>query len=159
MHYNTSYGCGKCLKQAFVSSSALHTHKKVCLGLPTRKATGVLDGKPSSGGGDSSHRGSSKDTPKKNGKAATTNSQGSSAAPASQSFPCHSGRGLPTTTSLTRRKPAKGIKRWVMRARPGRAPGTRLARMGLPLSRHSADIHRPAVLSNKNFVTELTCLL
>ena len=30
-HYNASYGCGKCLKQAFISSSALHTHKKVCL--------------------------------------------------------------------------------------------------------------------------------
>ena len=33
MHYIASYGCGKCLKQAFVSSLALHTHKKVCLGL------------------------------------------------------------------------------------------------------------------------------
>ena len=30
-HYNASYGCGKCLKQVFVSSSALHNHKKVCL--------------------------------------------------------------------------------------------------------------------------------
>ena len=30
MHYNASYGCGKCLKQAFISSLALHTHKKVC---------------------------------------------------------------------------------------------------------------------------------
>ena len=61
-HYNTSYGCGKCLKQAFISSSALHTHKKVCLGLTTRKATGVLDGKPSSGGDDSSCKSSSKAT-------------------------------------------------------------------------------------------------
>ena len=25
-HYNMSYGCGRCLKQAFISSSALHTH-------------------------------------------------------------------------------------------------------------------------------------
>ena len=33
VHYNTSYGCGKCLRQAFMSSSALHNHKKVCLGL------------------------------------------------------------------------------------------------------------------------------
>ena len=32
MRYNGSYGCGKCLEQAFVSSSALHNHKKVCLG-------------------------------------------------------------------------------------------------------------------------------
>ena len=28
-HYNASYGCGKCLNQAFMSSSALHNHKKV----------------------------------------------------------------------------------------------------------------------------------
>ena len=82
-HYNVSYGCGKCLKQAFISSSALHTHKKVCLGLTTRKATGVLDGRPSSGRGNSSHR-SSKATPKKNGKAAAANCQGSSTTPASQ---------------------------------------------------------------------------
>ena len=52
-HYNASYGCGKCLKQAFISSSALHTHKKVCLRHASRKATGVPDSKPSSGGGDS----------------------------------------------------------------------------------------------------------
>ena len=31
VHYNASYGCRKCLKQAFMSSSALHNHKKVCL--------------------------------------------------------------------------------------------------------------------------------
>ena len=92
-HYNASYGCGKCLKQAFVSSLALHTHKKVCLGLTTRKATGVPDGKPSSGGDDSGLGSSSKATPKKNGKEATANSQGLSATPASQSFPRRSGWG------------------------------------------------------------------
>ena len=90
VHYNASYGCGKCLKQAFVSSLVLHTHKKVCLGLTTRKATGVPDGKPSSGGGDNGHRSSSKATPKKNGKVATANSQGSSTALASQPSPHHS---------------------------------------------------------------------
>ena len=93
VHYNASYGCGKCLKQAFFSSSALHTHKKVYLGLASRKATRVLDGKPSSGGGDSGCGGSSKATPKKDGKAATANSQGSSAPLASQPSPCHSGWG------------------------------------------------------------------
>ena len=92
-HYNASYGCGKCLKQAFVSSSALHTHKKVCLGLTTRKATGVPDSKPSSGRGDSGRGSSSKATPKKNGKAATANSQGSSTTLASQSSPCCSRQG------------------------------------------------------------------
>ena len=90
MHYNASYRCGKCLKQAFVSSSALHTHKKVCLRLTTRKAARVPDGKPSSGGGDSSHGDSSKATPKKDGKAVTANSQGLSAPSASQASPHHS---------------------------------------------------------------------
>ena len=53
-HYNASYGCGKCLKQAFVSSSALHNHKKVCLGFAKKPATGS-DSKPSScSGGDNS---------------------------------------------------------------------------------------------------------
>ena len=32
-HYNASYGCRKCLKQAFVSSSALHNHKMCASGL------------------------------------------------------------------------------------------------------------------------------
>ena len=90
MHYNASYGCGKCLKQAFISSSVLHNHKKVCLGLTSRKSTRVLDGKPSSGRGNSSHRGSSKATPKKDSKAPTTDSQGSSTPPASQPSPCRS---------------------------------------------------------------------
>ena len=92
-HYNASYGCGKCLKQAFVSSSALHNHKKVCLGHISRKSTGGSDGKSSSGrGGDSSHGGSSKATPKNDGKASVADSQGSSVPPASQPSPCHSGQ-------------------------------------------------------------------
>ena len=90
-HYNASYRWGKCLKQAFVSSLALHNHKKVCLRLTSRKSNRVSDDKPSSGGGDSSGRGSSKATPKKDSKAATANSQGSSAPPASQPSPCPSG--------------------------------------------------------------------
>ena len=49
-HYNASYRCGKCLKQAFVSSLALHNHKKVCLELISRKSARVSDGKPSSAG-------------------------------------------------------------------------------------------------------------
>ena len=93
VHYNMSYGCGQCLKQAFVSSLALHTHKKVCLGFASRKAARVPDSKPSSGGGDSSHGGSSKATPKKDGKVVATNSQGSSAPLASQPSPRRSGRG------------------------------------------------------------------
>ena len=93
MHYNASYGCRKCLKQAFISSSALHNNKKVCLGLTSKKSARVSDGMPSSGGGDSGCGGSSKATPKKDGKAATTNSQGLSTPSASQPSPHCSGQG------------------------------------------------------------------
>ena len=87
VHYNTSYGCGKCLKQAFMSSSALHNHKKVCLGFTKKPATGS-DSKPSSGSQGGS---STRATPKKDSKAPATDSQGSSAPTASQRTPCHSG--------------------------------------------------------------------
>ena len=87
VYYSASYGCRKCLKQAFISSLALHTHKKVCIGLISKKAARVPDGKPSSGGGDSGHRVSSKATPKKDGKVAAANSQGLIAASASQPLP------------------------------------------------------------------------
>ena len=92
-HYNMSYGCGRCLKHAFVSSLALHTHKKVCLGFPSKKASGVPDGKPKSGRGNSGHWASSKATPKKDGKGTAANSQGSSAPSASQTSPRHSEQG------------------------------------------------------------------
>ena len=92
-HYNASYSSGRCLKQAFISSSVLHTHKKVCLGFPSKKATGVPDGKPKSGRGNSSHGGSSKATPKKDGKGATANSQGLSTPSVCQTSPHRSRRG------------------------------------------------------------------
>ena len=78
-HYNASYGCGKCLKQAFVSSSALHNHKKVCIGLIPKRSTRGSSSKPSS---DRGGNGSTKATPKKDGKAPATDSKGSSAPPA-----------------------------------------------------------------------------
>ena len=90
VHYNASYGCGKCLKQAFISSSALHNHKKVCLRLTSQKSAGVSDGKPSISGGDSSCGGSSKATPKKDGKAPAADSKSWSTPPASQPSPCRS---------------------------------------------------------------------
>ena len=92
VHYNASYGCGKCLKQAFMSSSALHNHKKVCLRF-TKKPTAGSDSKPSSGrGGDGSQgSGSTRATPKKkDSKAPAADSQGSSAPTASQMTPHHS---------------------------------------------------------------------
>ena len=49
-HYNASYGCGKCLKQAFVSSPTLHNHKKVCIRLISKKSTGGSGSIPSSKG-------------------------------------------------------------------------------------------------------------
>ena len=89
-HYNASYGCGKCLKQAFVSSSALHNHKKVCLGFDKKSAAGS-DSKPSSGSGGNGS--STRATPKKNdSKAPAANSQGSSTPMASQTTPHCSGR-------------------------------------------------------------------
>ena len=91
-HYNASYGCGKCLKQAFVSSSALHNHKKVCLGF-AKKPTAGSDSKPSNGGGGDGSKGGSSTRAtlkKKDSKAPATNSQGSSTPTASQTTPCHS---------------------------------------------------------------------
>ena len=85
-HYNTSYGCGKCLKQAFILSSALHNHEKVCLGFDKKPTTGS-DSKPSSGGGGNNSQGggSMRAMPKKHAsKAPATDSQGSSAPMASQ---------------------------------------------------------------------------
>ena len=92
-HYNDSYGCRKCLKQAFMSSSALHNHKEVCPGFTKKSAVGS-DSKPSSGGGGDGSQGSSstRATPKKtDSKAPTANSQGSSAPMAMQMTPHHSG--------------------------------------------------------------------
>ena len=85
-HYNASYGCGKCLKQVFVSSTALHTHKKVCTRLSSKKSAGDSGG----GGGDASRGASIKGTPKKDGKA-PTDLQSSSTTPAACSSPHRSG--------------------------------------------------------------------
>ena len=93
-HYNVSYGCGQFLKQVFVSSLVLHTHKKVCIELSSIKAPRVPDSKLESGGGNGRQGASSKAISKKDGKGGTaTNSQGSSAPSASQTSPHCSGRG------------------------------------------------------------------
>ena len=91
-HYNASYGCGKCLKQTFVSSSALHNHKKVCLRF-AKKPNAGSSSKPSSGGGGNGNQGggSTRATPKKkDSKAPTSDSQGTSTLTASQMAPHHS---------------------------------------------------------------------
>ena len=88
VHYNASYGCRKCLKQAFVSSSALQNHKKVYLRF-TKKPVAGSDSKPSndSGGDGSPTRATSK---KKDSRAPTADSQGSSSPMALQMTPHHS---------------------------------------------------------------------
>ena len=93
VHYKASYGCGKCLKQAFLSSSALHNHKKVYLGLNKKSTAGSDSKSSSSGGGDGSQGGgSTRAIPKKkDSKAPTTDSQGSNAPAALQMTPHHSG--------------------------------------------------------------------
>ena len=76
VHYNAIYGCGKCLKQAFMSSSAFHNHKKVCLGFDKKSAAGSYCKPSSSGGGNGSQgSGSTRATPKKkDSKAPATDS-------------------------------------------------------------------------------------
>ena len=81
------------IAQAFVSSATLHNHKKVCIVSITKKSAAGSDGKPSSGrGGNGSHGGSTKATPKKDGKAPAADSQGSSTPLALQTSPCRSGQ-------------------------------------------------------------------
>ena len=152
-HYNASYGCGKCLKQAFISSSVLHTHKKVYLGLTTRKAARVPDGKPSSGRGDSGHGSSSKATPKKDGKVAAANFQGSSAALASQPSPHHSRWGTSHHHKSHKKGSGDKWKKTNNVSLAQRSTRHKCTRMGVPLNRHPADIYGLAVPSNKNFVT------
>ena len=106
-HYNASYGCRKCLKQTFVSPSALHNHKKVCLRFAKKPAAGS-DSKPSSGsGGDGSQgSGSTREThKKKDSKAPTVNSQGSSIPAALHMTPHHS-----RCNKSHRSKPHKDLK-------------------------------------------------
>ena len=92
VHYNTSYGCGKCLKQAFVSSSALSNHKKVCLGFTKKPATGS-NSKLSSGRGGNGNQGGGSTratSKKKDSKAPAADYQSTSAPMASQTTPHHS---------------------------------------------------------------------
>ena len=85
-HYNASYGCGKCLKQAFMSSSALYNHKKMCLGFTKEPAT-ALTASPAA----VEEVMAATVTPpkKKNSKTPTANSQGSGTQTALQTMPRH----------------------------------------------------------------------
>ena len=144
-HYNASYGCRKCLEQAFVSSSALHNHKKVCIGLVPKKSTGCSGGKPSSSrGGDSSHGGSSKASQKRMARLLPLTPR----APVPLLLPRHHHAAVdkrhPTTTSPTRTQRTRvGRRKRRMRALLGRAPTTRCVKMVAatrPMSTHSAAV-------------------
>ena len=128
-----SYGCEKCLKQSFISPSALHNHKKVCIRFITKKSATGSDSKPTSrGGGNGSHGDSTRATPKKrDSKAPAADSQGSSAPPALQTSPCHSGREtFCHHKSQKNLKDSSGEKKKKKKdaSLPGRAPVTRHAR-------------------------------
>ena len=130
-HYNASYGCRKCLMQAFMSSSALHNHKKVYLGF-AKKPTAGSDSKPSSGGGANGSQGSSstRATPKKkDSKAPAADSQSSSAPMASQMTPHCSGHDKshcsnPHKDSKSKKDSLGDRRRRSMQAPLGRAPVT-----------------------------------
>ena len=119
VHYNASYGCGKCLKKAFMSSSALHNHKKVCLGFVTKKPAAGSHSKPSSSrGGDGSHSSSTRATPKKkDSKIPTTDFQGSSASLPHRQCHVTVDKRLPTTTSSTRTQRTHQVTRRKRRKR------------------------------------------
>ena len=117
VHYNASYGCRMCLRQAFLSSSALHNHKKVCLGFAKKPTAGSNSKPSSSGGGDGSQGGgSTRATPKKDSKAHATDSQGSSTPTASQMTPCHSRCNKSHHSKATRTQSPKRTG-WVTRTR------------------------------------------
>ena len=156
-HYNASYGCGKCLKQAFVSSSALHNHKKVCLGFITKKPAIGSDSKPSSSrGGDGSHGSSARLPPRR--RTPRCLPQTSRAPVPCLPHRCHHAvdKRCPTTTSPTRtRRTHQVTRRRRMRAPPGRAPATRCAKtaaVARPMSTPSAAVSPVSLhLVNKIF--------
>ena len=45
-HYCTAYGCGKCLKEVFLSDQQLKLHLRVCTGLPKGDTTSSSDKEP-----------------------------------------------------------------------------------------------------------------
>ena len=129
-HYNASYRCGKCLKQAFISSLALHTHKKACLRLTSRKAAGVLDGKPSSGRGNSSHGILTRPPPKRMARWLPPAPRAQVPLQPLSLHHATADGGPPTITSPTRRTRARSERRQKTRAQPREAPDTRHTMMG-----------------------------
>ena len=46
MHYNTAYGCGKCLNVVSTSGQQLKTHIKTCMGFPKDDTTSSSNKEP-----------------------------------------------------------------------------------------------------------------
>ena len=162
-HYHAGYGCGKCLKQAFVSSSALHNHKKVCIRLVPRKSTGGSGGKPSSSEEAMAATGALPRLPtRRTARLLPLTPR----APVPFLLPRHHHTTVDkrhpaiTSPTRTRRTQVRRRKRRRMRALPGRAPATRHVKTVAatrPTSAYSA-IAMPmssnsCILSINDFVT------
>ena len=166
VHYNASYGCGKCLKQAFVSSSTLHNHKKVCLRFTKKPATG-LTASPAAAEevmaamvappGLHSRRRTPRlllQTPR-------------APVPKLPHRHCHAtvNERSPATTRTQRRthQVTRRKRRRRMQAPPGRAPVTRCTRTAAdsrPASTPVPLFHQhPCIFSIDYFVLKLVCLL
>ena len=164
-HYNASYGCGKCLKQAFVSSSTLHNHKKVCIGFVAKKSVQALTASPAVAKGIMAAMGVLPRLPP--GRTARLPPQ-TPRAPAPLLPHRHPHAAVdercPATTSPTRTPQVIRRKRRRTQALPGRAPATRHARTvaaARPTSAHSATVLpmslNSCILSIKDFIAKLVC--
>ena len=57
-HYGVAYGCGKCLKEIFLSGQQLKMHLKVCVGFPKGDTPSSSDKEPVPQGAQESSQGS-----------------------------------------------------------------------------------------------------
>ena len=155
--------CGKCLMQAFVSSSALHNHKKVCLGLVSRKSTGGLAEEVIAAAGVLP-----RPPPKRMARLLPLIPRASVPLLLPNHYHTTVDERPPTTTSPTRtqRTWARSRRRRRMQAWLGRTPATRHVRMVATISKTptfstSALLMslNSCILSIKDFVAQLMCLL
>ena len=165
-HYNASYRYGKCLKQAFVSSSTLHNHKKVCIGLIRKKSTGGSGGKPSGGGGDGSHGVLPRLPPRRMARLPPQTPRAPVPLLPHRHYHVTVDERCPTATGPTRTQRTPQVKRRKRRRRTralsGRVPATRCTRMAATTrltSTHSTTVLlmslNSCILLIKDFLTKL----
>ena len=133
-HYNASYGCGKCLKQAFISSSTLHNHKKVCIGFVAKKPLQALMPSPAAVEGAMATMAVLPGPPPRR----TPRLQPQTPRATAPCLPCrhchaavdesHPTTTSPTSTRRTHQGTRRKRRRRRMQAPPGRAPATRRTR-------------------------------